>query len=159
MDKGKFTHKELVEIGYQWLLKNGSCGIAFKELSTIATEIPDVIGFASGGYSALIEVKVSRSDFLADKKKVFRQHPELGMGTQRFYLCPKGVINVKDLPKGWGLIWVDEKGKAKCIHKNYLGTTDKMRGFKKNVKAEQTLMYSALRRLFLRGRFEEIYQI
>jgi hypothetical protein len=64
----KFTHKELVEIAYKWILKNGSVGVAVKELYSLASEIPDVIGFG-GWESVVIECKASRSDFLADKKK------------------------------------------------------------------------------------------
>lgn len=72
------THSELIEIGYRWLLKHTSCGVAFKELRAICPngEIPDVIGFGGFGHSVLIEVKISRADFLADKKKIFRQFSE-----------------------------------------------------------------------------------
>jgi len=78
-----FTHKKLVEIAYRWLLNNGGVGVAFKELKSSADEIPDVIGFDSW-HSILIEVKVSRSDFLSDKKK---SHRSKGMGNWRFYCC------------------------------------------------------------------------
>src|ERR1700743_1391059 len=107
------THSELVQIAYRWVLKNGSCGVAFKELVTLGSnEIPDVIGFGAWEHSVLIECKVSRSDFLADKHKSFRKEPHLGMGNQRFYCCPTGLIKVEELPEGWGLIYVNEKGKA-----------------------------------------------
>jgi len=45
--------------------------VAFKELKTAGIEIPDVIGFGSG-FSIVIECKVSRADFLQDKKKPHR---------------------------------------------------------------------------------------
>src|SRR5690606_11606073 len=86
---GTFTHRSIIEIAYQWVLKNG-CGVAFKDLKCINSEIADVIGFGSGDYSILIEVKVSRADFLADKKKSFRRNPEKGMGRYRFFAAPKG---------------------------------------------------------------------
>ncbi len=151
------SHKELVDIAYKWVLNNTSCGIAFKELVTANNEIPDVIAFASGGHSILIEVKVSRSDFLCDKKKPFRKTPKMGMGTQRFYMCPTGLIKIEDLPEKWGLIYVNEKGRATCVHKNYKGNCDYQNGFDKNTKAEHAYMYSALRRLHIRGRLEEVY--
>ena len=73
-------------------------------------ESPDAFGF-SGSSTQLIEVKVSRSDFLSDKKKYWRKYPEHGIGKFRSYLCPEGLIEEKDLPKYWGLLWINEKGK------------------------------------------------
>lgn len=40
-------------------------------------EQPDVLGMDSWANSILIEVKVSRSDFLADKKKPWRKNQKL----------------------------------------------------------------------------------
>lgn len=154
-------HRKLVEAAYRWVLKNSSCGVAFKELNTNACngEYPDVIGFGAWGHSVLIECKTSRSDFHADKKKSFRKNPSLGMGTQRFYCCPTGLLKIEDLPEGWGLIYVNEKLKPKCVHNPYKGNIgERHNGFEKNIKAEHGLMYSALRRLHLRGRIDEIYE-
>ncbi|GAB3164792.1 hypothetical protein [Telluribacter humicola] len=162
------AHRKLVEIAYKWVLNNASCGVAFKELVTTACngECPDVIGFGAWGYSVLIEVKVSRADFHADKKKSFRQHPELGMGSRRFYCCPTGMIKKEDLPQGWGLIYVNEKGRATCVYNPYrqflqvppsVGHDERIEALPKNIKAEHGLMYSALRRLHIRGRIDEIY--
>lgn len=154
-------HRKLVEAAYRWVLKNSSCGVAFKELNTNACngEYPDVIGFGAWGHSVLIECKTSRSDFHADKKKSFRKTPSLGMGTQRFYCCPTGLLKIEDLPEGWGLIYVNEKLKPKCVHSPYKGNIgERHNGFEKNIKAEHGLMYSALRRLHLRGRIDEIYE-
>lgn len=154
-------HKILVNAAYHWALKNGGCGVAFKELRSHACngEHPDVIGFGAWGYSIVIECKSSRSDFYADQKKSFRQNPALGMGTQRFYCCPTGLLKPNDLPEGWGLIYVNEKLKTKCVHQPYKGNISKRNdGFDKNIKAEHGLMYSALRRLHLRGHMDEIYK-
>lgn len=88
----KITHKQAVQIAYRWVLKNASCGFALKELVTSndTGEQPDVIGFGSSNHSVLIEVKISRADFLSDKKKKFRVNPEKGMGSRRYYCCPEG---------------------------------------------------------------------
>lgn len=91
------THKDLVEIGYKWLLKRGGCGVVFKELHSINHEIPDVIGFCSW-HSKVLECKVSRNDFLKDKRKV---HREKGMGDFRYYVCPEGLIKPIELPDKW----------------------------------------------------------
>lgn len=157
------THKDLVNISHKWVLNNASCGVAFKELSCAGSnEIPDVIGFGGWEHSVLIECKVSRSDFLSDKNKSFRKDPKLGMGTQRLYCCPTGLIKINELPEGWGLIYVNEKGKALLQHSASIPCPEypnSRRHYKheRNVQAERGIMYSALRRLHIRGRIEEIY--
>jgi len=160
------NHKDLVKIAHNWVLKNASCGIAFKELKTITSEIPDVIGFGSWTHSVIVECKASRSDVLADKNKPFRKDPKTGMGTHRYYICPKGLIKKEELPYGWGLIYVSDKGKATLFHKpletlTSAGGIEYKRLIKhpKNIEAEHCLLYSALRRLHLRGRIEEIYEV
>lgn len=55
--------------------------------------------------SALIEVKVSRSDFACDRLKPERSAG--GVGVYRFYLCPTGLIRVEELPAKWGLLYAD----------------------------------------------------
>lgn len=159
--KSKFTHKDLIPIAYRWVLKNASCGVAFKELVTLSSECPDVLGIQSGTNTVLIEVKVTRSDFLADRKKPFRIYPEKGMGTFRFYLCPQGLIKPEELPLNWGLIYVSALGKAKCNVNPYCKTTSGniwSGGFaNKNAAAEMGMMYSALRRLHIKGHLESIY--
>lgn len=153
-------HRALVEAAYRWVLKSGGCGVAFKELNTAACnrEYPDVIGFAAWGYSVVVEVKTSRSDFHADRKKEFRKNPANGMGSHRFYCCPTGLLKESDLPEGWGLIYVNPKGRATCVKKSYKGNMGRYKDtFDKNIVAEHGLMYSALRRLHLRGLIDEIY--
>lgn len=147
------THADLVEVAYRWVLKNTSCQMAFKELeaATSTGEIPDVIGFCSD-LSVVIECKVSWADFVADRKKPFRIDPSLGMGTQRFYCCPDGIVSVMDLPYQWGLIWVHDDGKLECIYKPYKGPVGERKGFSKNIEAENAVLYSALRRLMKEGK-------
>lgn len=105
------THRELCKLAARHLRKkgikrNGKCQYVVCELA-LAGESPDAFGFG-GSYTQLIEVKISRADFLSDKKKFWREKPDLGIGTYRSYLCPHGIINKEDLPEKWGLLWVDE---------------------------------------------------
>ncbi|MCD0261509.1 hypothetical protein [Xanthomonas campestris] len=58
----------------------------------------------------LIEVKVSRADFLAGARKEHRIKPALGAGKWRYFMCPEGLINVDEVPERWGLLWVSDKG-------------------------------------------------
>ena len=151
-----FSHNDLVEIGYKWCL--AKCAFAFKELVTLAGEIPDVIGFNSSG-SFLLEAKVSRSDFLTDKKKFHRINPEHGMGDWRFYIAPKKLINIDELPDMWGLIEVNGKGRARTVY-NPFGKGNVYCHWKRNPKHsvyERGIMYSALRRLQQKKLIDEIY--
>lgn len=159
------THKELVDIAYKWVLKRGGCGVAFKELNTLACngEYPDVIGFASSGWSVLVECKATRSDFLCDKKKSFRANSSLGMGRFRLYCCPDGLIKPEELPEKWGLIYIKD-GKYRLIVNPMLvkENAEGVYGYvgahhDNNIKAEHGLMYSALRRLFIKGFMASIY--
>ena len=49
---------------------------------------------------------MTRGDFLADRAKRFRQQPETGVGSERYYLVPPGLIQAEELPPGWGLLEV-----------------------------------------------------
>ena len=85
----------------------------------------------------------------------------------RNYSCYLGIIRysdisnlikIEELPDKWGLIYVNEKGKAKCVHKNYKGNLNlSENGFDRNIKAEQRLLYSALRRISLNGGLSLVY--
>lgn len=157
------NHLELVEVAERWLIKAKGCGFALKELvSANNCESPDAIGFRSG-ISILVEAKTSRSDFHADKKKIFRRCPYMGMGAFRFFICPTGIIKPEDLPPKWGLLWVNDKGKVRqqvgpkgniwgCNQKEYFHS-------ERCIKSEWNMMSSALRRLHLQGVFPKIYDV
>jgi len=100
------THKELVRRAVAWLRYAQKCGVVLAELRTQNTETPDALGFHGAGGSILIECKVSRADFLADQNKIFRRCAEIGMGDQRYFMMPKGLIVPAETPPGWGLLEV-----------------------------------------------------
>lgn len=97
------AHDLLTSLGAKWLKKQGFAVIATEITASGSREQPDVIGFRSN-CSAIIEAKVSRSDFLADRRKPERAIQGKGLGVYRFYLCPEGVIAPDDLPPKWGLL-------------------------------------------------------
>ena len=79
------------------------------ELCTVGTENCDVWGY-DGYMTTVIEVKVSRADFRADQKKYWRNvGDEYRAGNRRWYLTPKGMIDVDELPEGYGLLEWDGK--------------------------------------------------
>ena len=97
------VHEKLVEKAVRWLRSYG-CGVVLSEQSSASGETPDAIGWKGACHSVLVECKLSRPDFLADNDKPFRRAPESGMGCERFYLAPRGLLQPKELPVGWGLL-------------------------------------------------------
>src|SRR5438270_10683350 len=97
------THFQLVQQAVIWL-RAYRCGVILSEQSCANGEMPDAIGWKRACHSVVIECKLSRADFLADRDKPFRQKSELGLGCERFYLTPPGLLDPKELPQGWGLL-------------------------------------------------------
>lgn len=113
------THRELCLLGAKYMKSKGTydegkAQYVVCELERIG-ECPDVYGFGGGKHTQLIEVKISRSDFLADKQKYWRQNPLAGLGAMRSYLCPDGIIKIEDLPTGWGLFYANDRGKITLV--------------------------------------------
>jgi len=130
------SHTELIEKAKRWLISNGHLCV-ISEMSGGYGEEADAIGWKPH-LSTIIEVKATRQDFLADRAKFFRRHPEQGMGMYRYYLCNKGIITTEDLPPGWG--WIE-------LRKNRTWTRLHPFAFKNyNSRAEIALLLSALRR-------------
>ena len=97
------THAQLVTKAVEWLRRYG-CGIVLSEQACVSGEVADAIGWKGACRSIVVECKLSRSDFLADRAKPFRQNAELGLGCERWYLAPAGLLSAADLPQHWGLL-------------------------------------------------------
>jgi len=97
------THEKLVARAVAWL-RRYRCGVVLSEQSCASGETPDAIGWKRACHSVVVECKISRADFLADREKPFRCKPEKGMGCERYYLAPAGLIEAGELPVGWGLL-------------------------------------------------------
>ena len=145
----KITHNELIELGRKWLIKpyNSAADYGHSGCSVILTEIcavprsgeqPDVLGFCSDK-SILIECKASRADFLADKNKPFRVAPEMGVGCQRWYMAPQGLIKENEVPPKWGLLEV--------THGRRITPSKKPEPQEKSWRNEMVMIVSMLRRL------------
>lgn len=151
-------HDDLCKRAVKFLNNNGF-KVAFDDTFcgvTQTNEQPDAIGFRNG-VSCLVEVKVSRSDFLADKKKHFRVNPETGMGDWRFFLCPKDLIKPEEIPEGWGLLYWTGKVIRKV--KGFPANTQwHKKPFNSNKQAECDFMYSALRRVQIYGHLDDVYR-
>ena len=127
-------------MGVRWLSRR--CSIVFYEFATPADENPDVIGWATGSGSVMIECKLTRSDFLRDAAKTVRMNARAGMGQRRYYLCPPELIQIKDLPAKWGLLWAE---RGQIVVKR------EARGYpERNLAAEVQFLTSMLRRAQIR---------
>ena len=127
-------------MGVRWLSRR--CSVVFYEFATPADENPDVIGWATGSGSVLIECKLSRSDYLRDAAKTVRRNSRAGMGQRRYYLCPSELIQVKDLPPKWGLLWT-ARGQI-IVKREARGSPER------NLAAEVQFLASMLRRAQIR---------
>lgn len=134
------THQDLVARAVRWLKNTQGCSVVFSEMAP-SREVPDAIGW-QGSYSILVEVKVSRSDFLKDRDKSWRRVPSIGMGGQRYYFTTPGIASVEEIPECWGL--------AECRDR-HVRTLAKSNGFPhRNRTAEVAFLVSMLRRVQIR---------
>lgn len=111
------THAELVRHAERWLRGTARCSVVFTEMRTYGYEIPDAIGWKSI-HTFLIECKVSRADFHADRGKFFRsRNPEMGMGHYRYFMVPDGLVHPREVLPAWGLIYVTDRGRFQTLKK------------------------------------------
>jgi len=137
------THAQMVERAVRWL-RSYRCGVVLSEQACVSGEMPDAIGWKQACHSVLVECKVTRADFLADRAKPWRQKPEQGVGSERFYLTPPALVEMEELPAGWGLLELRRGGieMVKASIKN-LRTAS---GF----RYEMNLLLASLRRVEVR---------
>lgn len=137
------THAQLVERAVRWL-RRYRCGVVLSEQACVSGEMPDAIGWKQACHSVLVECKVTRPDFLADRGKPFRVKAEKGVGSERFYLTPPALVKLEELPPGWGLLEL-RRGRVEMMHassKNLRTAT----GF----RYEMNLLLASLRRVEVR---------
>jgi hypothetical protein len=125
-------------------LRRYRCGVVLSEQACASGEMPDAIGWKKVCHSVIVECKVSRADFLADRAKPWRQHPETGVGAERYYLSPRGLIAAEELPAGWGLL--ELHGREIRIVKRSAKNLRSMTGFQN----EMNLLLASLRRVEVR---------
>lgn len=146
------SHSELVTRAEGWLrrsaripgivqpdrLRRVQCGVVFTEYVSATSEVPDALGWCfCGRQSILVECKASRADFLADRGKYFREHPQLGVGMFRYYLAPAGIVGLDELPAKWGLLTIDRK----------ITVTVPAQEQERNIAAELGILWSECRKI------------
>lgn len=154
MDGQGLTHSDLVKIAGRWLRNTAGCTVVLEELcaATGNGENPDAIGWYTGR-TMLVECKVSRSDFLADRKKPFRANPDRGLGLYRYFMAPKGLIKVDELPARWGLLEVNG-GRVSVAAgkrpKSWGGLDDPWAFTERYAQGETQMLLSAMQRIKVR---------
>ena len=145
----RMTHSQLVEEAVAWL-RSYRCGVVLSEQACVSGEMPDAIGWKRANHSVLVECKISRADFLADREKPFRGNAALGLGCERFYLVPAALICAEELPAGWGLLEYRNRKieMTKPSAKNLRST--------KGLSYEMNLLLASLRRVEIRIEPESI---
>lgn len=140
------THSDLVARAAKWLRNTKRCGVVVAELSaSYSSEIPDAIGWKGPTHSILVEAKATRADFLKDARKFFRQNWDYGMGQQRFYMVPAGMVRLDELPDGWGLLYCHPK-KVEVVREVPLTAFNTWVCFR-----EMPILYSLVRRALSNG--------
>ena len=137
------THAQLVDRAIAWL-RSYRCGVVLSEQACVSGEMPDAIGWKQACHSVLIECKLTRADFLADRAKPFRTKPEKGVGSERFYLTPPSLVKLEELPAGWGLLEL-RRGRVEMAHASARNLRTAA-GF----RYEMNLLLASLRRVEVR---------
>jgi hypothetical protein len=114
------------------------------EQACVSGEMPDAIGWKRANHSVLVECKVARADFLADRGKPFRQKPEQGVGCERFYLTPPVLVKPEELPSGWGLLEL-RRGRVEVIQNSAKNLRSAA-----GLRYEMNLLLASLRRVEVR---------
>lgn len=96
------THDDLVQRAVRWLRNTRKCPVVLAEYTSALPVIPDAIGFWRA-HSILVECKVSRADFRADRHKPSHRGG-WGPGRERWYMTPPGLVRPDEVPEGWGLL-------------------------------------------------------
>jgi hypothetical protein len=125
-------------------LRRYRCGVVLSEQACVSGEMPDAIGWKKACRSVLVECKVTRSDFLVDRAKPWRRQPETGVGSERFYLAPRAIIGIEELPEDWGLLEIC--GRKIEVRKRSAKNLRSATGF----EYEMNLLLASLRRVELR---------
>jgi len=138
------THPQLVKLAVRWLRSYG-CGVILSEQSCANGETPDAIGWKGKCHSVVVECKVSRADFLADRNKPCRKKKDSAMGCERYYLAAQGLIKSEELPSGWGLLVCS----GRKISVDVAASNRRLRSVE-GLKYEMNLLLASLRRVEIR---------
>jgi hypothetical protein len=101
-------HKKLKAIGMQFL-KSKVTDISAREVKyRNMRSIADVVGInIKRREIRIIEVKASRADYIRDKKLLELDNSYYKHCNYFYIMCPVDIIQLDDVPKEYGLLWVN----------------------------------------------------
>ena len=143
----KLTHEYLAKQGAKWLKAHGY-PIVKVESHSNRLEHPDVIGF-NASHSAVIEVKLSKEDFLRDFNKYCRQPWFTGLGNYRFFLVPESLyaeLKIESENK-WHYLLARDDGSIYSheIHPNSNQIPWNWESFGSDMSMERAILYTLVR--------------
>jgi hypothetical protein len=148
------SHDDLIKIAQRWLFSYHRCGVVITDMTSGSPETPDAIGWRAG-LSWLVECKASRADFFADRKKHFRVRSENAMGAYRYFMCPSEMLQISEIPSGWGLLWARPNSVTVMIDAPTVAA--------RSCRYEIDILTSALRRMVLTEKVQgvacRVYQV
>lgn len=106
------TAKEIIQLLRDYnhdaiLIEEMRCGAGHDGVSEMRIDLWALIPVKSKGFTATaFEVKVSRSDFIREKRKPDKQRGARLFSDYFYYVVPEGVIGIEELPLWAGLIEV-----------------------------------------------------
>lgn len=103
-------HKKLKDMGMIWLrdkcIDLTAKEVKYKNINSIA----DVVGINLKRKEVrIIECKASIEDYIRDTKLMDIEKSYYKHCNYFYILCPENVIQLKDVPKEYGLLWLDSK--------------------------------------------------
>lgn len=116
------SHDEIAVVAANKLSSMGYIATMANVTAGVGGEQPDAIGIKSCGESFLVEVKISKHDFIADRKKTWRS-ADFAHGHYRAFLTPKELLDPAEIPYGWQL-W-EVHGKTRPVVKIIKGMVKK----------------------------------
>lgn len=113
-----FMHKELKKYG-MFYLKDKVIDIVAKEVKFRNIRcIADVVGVNLKRKEVrVIEVKVTREDYFRDTKLFDEKTSYFNHAHYSYLLTPKNLIQVNELPDGYGLLWLNENNEIEVVKK------------------------------------------
>ena len=101
-------HKDLKKIGLNFLKIKVTDLVANEVKFNNLKSIADVCGINIKRQEIrIIEVKVSKQDFLRDKKLMDIEKSYYKHCHYFYIMCPENIIDINDIPKEYGLLWID----------------------------------------------------
>lgn len=106
------TEEIIKAIGKRQVLRNHTPVVA--NVTTMFDWECDLFSVNKAGMTYEFEVKISRSDFLRDKKKrkwtMYKYKNEKRLPNYMIYVCPSGLIGIDEIPDFCGLFYYENGG-------------------------------------------------